>query len=59
MTRNNNNPFHILDIPHENIYNNLDNVNNDLKTIMEYMKFKIDRWKNIRKSMTKKEYNET
>ena len=51
-----NNPFHVLNIPEENIYFNLDNVNNDLENIIKYIKNKIKIWKNIRENLTKKEY---
>ena len=52
-----NNPFHILDIEESHKFYDLDNVNNDLRLIIKYMKDKINRWKEIKENLTKKQYN--
>jgi hypothetical protein len=52
-----NNPFHVLDIPQDNIFYDLNNVQDDLQKIINYMKSKIQRWKQIKENMTKKQYN--
>ena len=52
-----NNPFHILDIEESHKFYDLDNVENDLQLIINYMKDKVNRWRDIKENMTKKEYN--
>ena len=52
-----NNQFHILDIEESHKFHDLDNVDNDLRLIIKYMKDKINRWKEIKEKLTKKQYN--
>ena len=52
-----NNPFHIIDIDDSHKFYDLDNVDNNLNLIINYMKDKINRWKDIKNVMTKKQYN--
>ena len=49
-----NNPFHILDIEESHKFYDLDNVENDLQLIINYMKDKVNRWGYIKTNMTKK-----
>ena len=52
-----NNPFHILDIEESHKFYDLDNAKNDLQLIVNNMKDKVNRWRDIKENMTKKEYN--
>ena len=53
-----NNPFHILKIPEENKITDLDDIEQDLTNVNQYCKNEVTRWKNIKKSMSEKKYNE-
>lgn len=53
-----NNPFHVLDIPEENKITTLENIEDDLFKINEYCKDKVDKWKNMKKSISEKKYND-
>ena len=52
-----NNPFHILGIEKSHKFYDLDNVENDLQLIINYMKDRVNIWRDIKENMTKKEYN--
>ena len=49
-----NNPFHILNIPKENIISDLGDIQNILLQVNNYCKSEVDKWKNLKKSMTEK-----
>ena len=52
-----NNPFYVLNIPEENIISELDDIQNILLQVNEYCKSEVEKWKNLKKSMTEKQYN--
>ena len=53
-----NNPFHVLNIPEENIISSLEDVENELYRINNYCRNKVEKWKNMKKSITEKKYND-
>ena len=53
-----NNPFHVLDIKDENKITDLDDVETQLYNINEYCKDKVKKWKDMKKSISEKKYNE-
>jgi len=53
-----NNPFHVLNIPDENKFTDLDNAKEDLYTIQQYCKSKVEKWKNMKKTISEKKYND-
>ena len=40
-----NNPFHVLNIPEENIISELDDIQNILSQVNEYCKSEVEKWK--------------
>lgn len=53
-----NNPFHVLNIEDENKITNLDNIEDELYQINEYCKNKVEKWKDMKKSISEKKYND-
>ncbi len=41
-----NNPFHVLNIPEENIISELDDIENILSQVNDYCKSEVEKWKN-------------
>ena len=52
-----NNLFHLLNIPEENIISDFDDIENILSQVNDYCKLEVEKWKNLKKSMTEKQYN--
>ena len=53
-----NNPFYNLDIPEENKIRDLGNVEDDLLSIINYCNMRVEKWRNMRKDYSEKQYNE-
>lgn len=51
------NPWDKLDIPEENKFYNLDHFNQDLNSIMNYCKSKVEKWRMMKEEINEKQYN--